>query len=133
MVHCVINFIHMWVLPLWSISYGNSTLSMLLKFSHGNIFTHTNNCNCVIDFSHKCIEFSSRDRFLLMWFYQSLDNFIFMVIFGSISSINNVFFLSFNTFYCWHLYEILFHSCCQTWGYVEHSCSIIFFFSINFI
>jgi hypothetical protein len=65
---------------------------MLLKFSHGNIFTHTNNCNCVIDFIPKCIEFSSRDRFLLMWFYQSMDNFIFMVIFGSISSINNVFF-----------------------------------------
>jgi hypothetical protein len=90
MVHCVINFIHMRVLALWSISYGNPTLSMLLKFIHGNIFKHTNNCNCVIDFLHKCIEFLSRDRFLLMWFYQSMDNFIFMVIFVSISSINNV-------------------------------------------
>ncbi len=67
-----------------------SNLSVLLKFFHGNIFTHTNNCNCVIDFVHKCIEFSSRDRFLLMWFYHSMDNFIFMVNFWSISSINNV-------------------------------------------
>jgi hypothetical protein len=105
MVHCVINFIHMWVLPLWSISsicefclcgqfHMEIQLYQCCWSSFMEIFSHIQIIAIVwliLSINVLIFFLLSRDRFLLMWFYQSMDNFIFMVIFVSISSINNVF------------------------------------------